>query len=64
MSDRNAVDGQNEKRKSGKEKKGKEARRKQRELEEGEEQKRKRQEKEETDALMMEQRGFIPVLTS
>ena len=62
---RETTDGKKEKGKSGKEKKkGKEARRKQRELEEGEEQKRKRQEKEETDALMMEQRGFIPVLTS
>ena len=62
---REIIDGKKEKGKSGKEKKkGKEARRKQRELEEGEEQKRKRLEKEETDALMMEQRGFIPVLTS
>ena len=62
---REIIDGKKEKGKSGKEKKkGKEARRKQRELEEGEEQKRKRLEKEETDALMMAQRGFIPVLTS
>ena len=65
VSNRETIDGKKEKRKGGKEKKKvKEARRKQRELEEGEEQKRKRQEKEETDALMMEQRGFIPVLTS
>ena len=62
---RETIDGKKKKGKDGKEKKkGKDARRKQRELEEGEEQKRKRQEKEETDALMMEQRGFIPVLTS
>lgn len=62
---RETIDGRKEKGKSGKEKKkGKEARRKKRELEEGEEQKRKREEKAETDALMMEERGFIPVLTS
>ena len=59
------MDSKKKKEKKGKaKKKEKEARRKQRELEEGEEQKRKRLEKEETDALMMEQRGFIPVLTS
>ena len=62
---RETIDGKKEKGKGRKDKeKMKEARRKQRELEEGEEQKRKRLEKEETDALMMEQRGFIPVLTS
>ena len=62
---RETMDSKKEKGRKGKGKKTeKEARRKQRELEEGEEQRLKRLQKEETDALMMEQRGFIPVLMS